>query len=281
MVIQKSDCYWILAQVCAAPMLRKSEKLVIFSSKQKSLCQLATTELFPKETKNRETERKLQKRVWVLCLRLVVLICLTSVHGSQPLKLKYKTLKISGHFIKFSECQVPLRKCNTPLLKTFWRRFWFEPHIISRDGFVAFDSLQSEKVTNKPIVNLAVQPVGYVLHDVFCSCVWDFYSRGKRSARWSPRCALTSLCRHTYVQCGLFLWAQIRKDRWETYKNVGHVFFQIFQPWRFWWVRLWKLINPVPASQAQFPQFHVIELFASKVATSAVIVGHSRNDIEF
>jgi len=96
-------------------MLRNEEILVILNSKQKSLCRLATTELFPKETKNRETERKLQKRDWVLCLRLV--------HGSQPLKLKYKTLQICGHFVKFSECQVALRKCNTSLLNTFWRRF--------------------------------------------------------------------------------------------------------------------------------------------------------------
>ena len=150
------------------------------------------------------------------------------ISGSQPLKLKYKTLQISGYFIKFSECQIPLRKCNTPLLKTFWRRFCFEPHIISRDGFVTFDSLQSEKVRNTRIVNLAVQPVGCVLHEVFCSYVWDFYSRGKRAAMWSPRCALTSLCRHTYVQCGWFLRVQIRKDRCETNKNVGHVFCQIF-----------------------------------------------------
>jgi len=84
----------------------------------------------------------------------------------QPLKFKYETLQISD-FIKFSECQVPLRKCNAPLLKTFWRRFLFEPHIISPDGFVAFDSLQSEKVANTRIVYLAVQPVWYVLRGVF------------------------------------------------------------------------------------------------------------------
>ena len=34
---------------------------------------LATTELFPKETKNRETARKWQKCVWVWCLRLAIL----------------------------------------------------------------------------------------------------------------------------------------------------------------------------------------------------------------
>ena len=169
-------------------MLRKSMILVILNSKQKSLCQLATTEFFPKETKNREMERKLQKRL-LGPLPQISGSYMSQISGSQPLKFKYKILQISGDFIKFSECQVPLRNCNTPL-KTFWRRFWFESHIISRDGcFIAFDSLQSEKVTNTRIVNLAVQPVGCVLHDVFCSCVWDFYSRGKRAATWSPRCA--------------------------------------------------------------------------------------------
>jgi len=37
--------------------------------------------------------------------------------------------------------------------------------------------------------------------------------------------------------------------------------------------------NPVPASQAQFQQFLPLKAFASKVATSAVIVGHSNNDL--
>ena len=40
--------------------------------KQKSLCQLQTTELYPKEAKKRVTARKWQKRVWVWCLTLVV-----------------------------------------------------------------------------------------------------------------------------------------------------------------------------------------------------------------
>jgi len=36
-------------------MLSKSEKILMsLNSKQKSLCQLATTEIFPKETKNGE-----------------------------------------------------------------------------------------------------------------------------------------------------------------------------------------------------------------------------------
>jgi len=42
-----------------------------------------------------------------------------------------------------------------------------------------------------------------------------------------------------------------------------------------------EINNPVPAGQAQFPQFRVIELFASKVATSALIVAHSSTDLKF
>jgi len=67
-----------------------------------------------------------------------------------------------------------------PLLKTFWQRFWFKHHILSRDGCVAFDSLLSEKVTNTRIANLQqLQPFRCVFLDVFCLWVRDFYSRGK------------------------------------------------------------------------------------------------------
>jgi len=46
-------------------MLRKSEKIFMSSnSKQKSLCQLADTEFYPKETNNKVTERKRQKCIW-------------------------------------------------------------------------------------------------------------------------------------------------------------------------------------------------------------------------
>jgi len=49
-------------------MLSKSEKISL-NSKQRSLCQLETTELCPKETKKRVTGRKWQKHFWVWCLR--------------------------------------------------------------------------------------------------------------------------------------------------------------------------------------------------------------------
>jgi len=38
-------------------MLSKSEILMSLNSKQKPLCQLATTELFPKETKNGHSKK--------------------------------------------------------------------------------------------------------------------------------------------------------------------------------------------------------------------------------
>ena len=70
------------------------------------------------------------------------------------------------------------------LVITAWRKF--KPHILSRDGFVAIDSLQFEKVTNTRIVILAVAIIWVDFLDVFCSCVRDFYSRGPHG-------------RHTYV----------------------------------------------------------------------------------
>jgi len=64
----KSDCYWVLAQICTAAMLSKSEKILMsLNSKWKSLCQLTTAELSPTRQGN---SKKWQKRVWVWCLRL-------------------------------------------------------------------------------------------------------------------------------------------------------------------------------------------------------------------
>jgi len=57
------------------------------------------------------------------------------------------------------------------------------------------------------------------------------------------------------------------------FSNISTVAFSVGSPL--------EINNPVPAGQAQFPQFHFIEIFASKVATSAVIVGHCSNDLHF
>jgi len=86
-------------------------------------------------------------------------------------------------------------------MKIFWTQFKFKHQILLRHSFVAFDSQQSEKATNARIVNVTVATIWVVLLDVFCSCVQDFYGRGKQVATWSSKCALTSLCRHLYVQC--------------------------------------------------------------------------------
>jgi len=53
--------------------------------------------------------------------------------------------------------------------------------------------------------------------------------------------------------------------------NISTVAFSVVLPL--------EIDNPVPAGQAQFPQFRVTELFSSKIATSALIVGHSSNDL--
>ena len=65
----------------------------------------------------------------------------------------------------------------------------------------------------------------------------------------------------------------LQKCRPCVFSNISTVAFSVGSPL--------EINNPVPAGQVQFPQFRVIELFASSLATSAVIVGHSSNDFRF
>ena len=130
--------------------------------------------------------------------------------------------------------------------------------------------------------NQQLQPFECVSLDVFCSCVWAFYSRVKRVATWSSRCALTSLCRHTYMQCVWFVWAQIRKTDVKLMKkrrpcvlsNLSTVSFLVSLHC------LQKLIILFPPAKYDF-NFVSLNAFVSKAATSAVIVGHSSNDLKF
>jgi len=48
--------------------------------------------------------------------------------------------------------------------------------MLSRCGFVGFDSLQPGKVTSNRIVILVAETIWDVLLGMFCSCVGDFYS---------------------------------------------------------------------------------------------------------
>jgi len=57
----------------------------------------------------------------------------------------------SVDFIKFSECQVPLRKFKSPIQDFLVTVLVFKLHIFSRESLVAFDSYQSEKVRNTRI----------------------------------------------------------------------------------------------------------------------------------
>jgi len=76
-----------------------------------------------------------------------------------PSKFKYETLEISKNFIKFSECQVPLRKFKPPIQDFLATVLVLKLHIFSRDSLVAFDSYQSEKVRKTRIVNLTVTTI--------------------------------------------------------------------------------------------------------------------------
>jgi len=68
-----------------------------------------------------------------------------------PSKFKYETLKISKDFVKFSECQVPIRKFKPPIQDFLATVLVFKLHIFSRNNLLAFDSYQSEKVRNTRI----------------------------------------------------------------------------------------------------------------------------------
>jgi len=63
---------------------------------------------------------------------------------------------MKGDFIKFPECQGPLRKFQSPIQGFLATVLVCKPHIFSRDSEVAFDSYQSDKVRNTRIVNLTV-----------------------------------------------------------------------------------------------------------------------------
>ena len=88
----------------------------------------------------------------------------------------------------------------------------------------------------------------------------DIYSRGKRVATWSSRCALKSLCRQAYyigAVC-LFFAIQIRKHRCDSYKkripcvvsNISIVAISVGLPV--------AVNNRVPAREVGFQQFRAI-----------------------
>ena len=129
-----------------------------------------------------------------------------------------------------------------------------------------------------------VQPFGCVLRDVFCSCVWDFYSRGKRVATWPSRCFLKSLYRHTCYRCSVFVFFNTdrRKNRRYSYKkkrrpcvlsNISIVAISVGLPA--------AVNNPVPASQVGIQQFLAISCFWMEGSNKRSDRGHSSNDLEF
>jgi len=114
--------------------------------------------------------------------------------------------------------------------------------------------------------------------------VSDFYSRGKRVATWSSRCALKSLCHHAYyigaVCLFLLFLTQIRKHRCDSYKklrpsvvsNISTVAISVGLPE--------AVNNPVPASHARFQQFRAIKRFCVEGSNKRSDRGHFSNDRE-
>ena len=88
----------------------------------------------------------------------------------------------------------------------------------------------------------------------------DFYSLDKRVATWSSRCALKSLCCHSYHigAVSLFFLTQIRKHRCDSYEkrrpcvvsNISTVTISVGLPV--------AVNNLVPASRVGFQQFRAI-----------------------
>jgi len=67
-----------------------------------------------------------------------------------------------------------LRKFKPPIQDFLATVLIFKLHIFSLDGLVAFDSSQSEKVTNTRIVNLRV------------TTKWMRFTQGRNEIRWHP-----------------------------------------------------------------------------------------------
>ena len=70
---------------------------------------------------------------FALCIWNLAFYALPSPRGGLAPQIEtWHTINQLG-FCQFLECQVPPQKRKTPLLKTFWRRFWFytkvkDPH---------------------------------------------------------------------------------------------------------------------------------------------------------
>jgi len=79
----------------------------------------------------------------------------------------------------------------------------------------------------------------------------------------------------------VFLRAQIRKIRYATHKTVGHVLCQIFNHDISGWFPYKNLMILFPPAKYDCNTSVPLNIFALKAATSAVIVGHSSNHLEF
>jgi len=129
-------------------------------------------------------------------------------------------------------------------LKSFWQRFWFKPHILLRDGFVAFDSQQSEKV--KIYANREPSSLNHLgAFNLTCFArVCEIFTAVVSESQRDPR-------------------VEYRKEKTgvKLIKIVGRVLCQIFQPWRFRLVCLWKLIIMFPAVKYDFNNWASLNAF--------------------
>jgi len=86
--------------------------------------------------------------------------------------------------------------------------------------------------------------------------------------------------RHTYVQRVCVLVPQIKKTDVKLMKNVGHALCQVINRDVFgWFIEIKKMM--FPPTKHDFNNSVSLNAFVSNAATSAVIAGHSSNDLEF
>ena len=144
------------------------------------------------------------------------------------------------------------------LVKTFWRRFWFKSHMISRGRLVAtcvrfLAVWKSNKRANREPTSCNHLGAFYWL--VLLVRVRFLYPLQASRNVVHTLCFNVFMPPHVCARCLVFLWAQIRTIRCATYETVGHVFCQIFNHdiSRWFTCKNWKSCSRQPSTISTIP----------------------------
>jgi len=145
----------------------------------------------------------------------------------------------------------------------------------------------ASRITCEPGFTVTMIWVRLMWRRPFCSCVWDFCSRGygKWVATWSSRCALKSLWRHTYHIGAVRLFVVF----FNTGKKKQMWFLKKRRPCVLLYISIVAISvdlpvtvnNSVTPSQVGFQQFCAIQHFCVEGSNKHSDRGHSSNDLEF